>query len=105
MYVNKIMSSFLKKLDIYCLIVNNINGDKMLLRELQTFDVVNVIDGDKLGRIIDLEINYDTGKILSFTVSPNTFVSFFMKNKNIVIPWENVVKVGTEVIIVNHEVE
>lgn len=83
----------------------NINGDKMLLRELQTFDVVNVIDGDKLGRIIDLEINYDTGKILSFTVSPNTFVSFFMKNKNIVIPWENVVKVGTEVIIVNHEVE
>ncbi len=77
----------------------------MLLRELQTFDVVNVIDGDKLGKIIDLEINYDTGKILSFTVSPNTFASFFMKNKNVVIPWENVVKVGTEVIIVNHEIE
>ena len=83
----------------------NYTGDKVLLKELQSFDVVNVIDGNKLGRIIDLEINYESGKILSFTVSPNTFSSFFMKNKNVVVPWENVVKVGTEVIIVNHEVE
>ena len=77
----------------------------MLLKELQTFDVVNVIDGNKLGRIIDLEINYENGKILSFTVSPNSFTSFFAKNKKILIPWESVVKVGSEVIIVNHEVE
>ena len=77
----------------------------MLLKELQTFDVVNVIDGDKLGKIIDLEIDYDSGKILSFTVSPNTFSSFFLRNKNVIIPWDNVVKVGSEVIIVNHEIK
>ncbi len=96
-YVNMCYNNF-KRLYNYI-------GDKMLLKELQSFDVVNVIDGNKLGRIIDLEINYESGKILSFTVSPNTFSSFFMKNKNVVIPWESVVKVGTEVIIVNHEVE
>lgn len=82
-----------------------LNGDRMLLKELQTFDVVNVIDGDKLGKIIDLEIDYDSGKILSFTVSPNTFSSFFLRNKNVIIPWDNVVKVGSEVIIVNHEIK
>ncbi len=77
----------------------------MLLKELQTFDVVNVIDGDKLGKIIDLEIDYDSGKIMSFTVSPNTFTSFFLRNKNVIIPWDDVVKVGSEVIIVNHEIK
>lgn len=77
----------------------------MLLKELQSFDVVNVIDGDKLGKIIDLELNYENGQILSFTVSPKSFASFFNKNKNIVIPWEEVVKFGTEVIIVNHEMD
>ena len=41
----------------------------MLLKELQSKDVVNVVNGNKLGKITDIEIDFETGKILEFTVS------------------------------------
>ena len=47
----------------------------MRLSELQSKDVVNVIDGRKLGRIIDVTV--DSGKILNFVVEPKRLFSFF----------------------------
>lgn len=76
----------------------------MLLKELQTLDVINVIDGNRLGKITDLEINYENGKIISFTVADPSFSNFLFRNKNVVVPWEKVIRVGKEVIIINHEI-
>lgn len=72
----------------------------MLLKELQTKDVVNVVDGNKLGKITDIEIDFETGKILEFTVSKyNNFFRF--GNNQLKITWDKIVKLGGEVIIVN----
>jgi len=75
----------------------------MLLGDLQQKDVVNVVDGSKLGRISNLEIDPLNGKILSITVQTNLrLANFFSGNNNIIIPWNQIVKIGGEVVIVNY---
>lgn len=75
----------------------------MLLSELQSKDVVNVVDGGRLGRISDIDMDTINGKIISITVRPNTrLANFFSNNNNAVIPWSQIVKIGGEVIIVNY---
>lgn len=75
----------------------------MLLGDLQSKDVINVVDGSKLGRVSNLEIDTTTGKILSVTVQTNLrFINFFSGNADIVIPWNQIVKIGGEVVIVNY---
>ena len=75
----------------------------MLLGELQSKDVINVVDGTKMGRINNMEIDVTTGKIISIIVQTNTrFMNFFTGSNNIVIPWNQIVKIGGEVVIVNY---
>lgn len=73
----------------------------MLLKELQAKDVVNVVDGNKLGKITDIEIDFDSGKIIEFTVSKNKYL-FGIGNNQLKITWDKIVKLGGEVIIVNY---
>jgi len=75
----------------------------MLLGDLQSKDVINVVDGSKLGRISNMEIDPNEGKIISVTVQSNTrLANFFSGNNNAVIPWNQIVKIGGEVVIVNY---
>lgn len=74
----------------------------MFLQDLQSKDVVNVVDGTKLGKVTDLEIDAVSGKILSVIVSNNSrLFSFFNANNQVNIQWSQIVKIGGEVIIVN----
>jgi len=75
----------------------------VLLGELQAKDVINVVDGTKMGRINNMEIDITTGKIVSIIVQTNTrLMNFFTGSNNIVIPWNQIVKIGGEVVIVNY---
>lgn len=74
----------------------------MLLHDLQSKDVVNVIDGTKLGKVTDLEIDDLSGKITALIVSSNSrFLNFFTGNNPVSVKWDQIVKIGGEVIIVN----
>ncbi len=72
----------------------------MLLKELQSKDVVNVVDGNKLGKITDIEIDFDTGKIIDITISKYKNI-LGIGNSELKITWDKIVKLGGEVIIVN----
>lgn len=72
----------------------------MLLKELQSRDVVNVVDGSKLGKITDIEIDFETGNILEITITKNKYL-FGFGDTRISIPWSKIEKIGGEVIIVN----
>ena len=75
----------------------------MLLGEFQAKDVVNVVDGSKLGKVSDLEIDTSTGKIISVLVQPSLrFSGFFSNNNTVTIPWNQIIKIGGEVVIVNY---
>ncbi len=79
----------------------------MKISEFQVKDVVSVSNGKRLGNIYDLEINVSTGKIEAIIIQGNAKVmGLFGRDNDIVIPWKQIVKIGTDVILVRHnEVE
>ncbi|NSL51265.1 YlmC/YmxH family sporulation protein [Calidifontibacillus erzurumensis] len=75
----------------------------LTISDFQIKDVVNVADGKRLGNITDLDINVNTGKINAIIIQTGSKMKgFFGKNDEIVIPWNNIVKIGTDVILVRY---
>ena len=69
--------------------------------ELRGKEVINVIDGKRLGRIIDIVFETNCGKILGFVVPCyNKSWNIFKTADDIFIPYKNVCKIGDDVILV-----
>ncbi|MFQ6724270.1 MAG: YlmC/YmxH family sporulation protein [Clostridia bacterium] len=70
--------------------------------ELKCKQVINVVDGKTLGRIIDMVVDVKNCKILGLIVpSPTTgWLSCFKSGKEIFIPFDCVCKIGIDVILV-----
>ncbi len=74
----------------------------MRLSDLQSKDIVNVIDGKNIGNIIDVRINEANGVIEALVIEPNrNFFSFINKGVDTEINWKNITKIGEDVILVN----
>ena len=72
----------------------------MRLSELQNKTVVNIIDGKNIGNIIDLEIN-QSGNPVGLIVEKYKFlISSFSNKKEVIIKWEQIEKIGDDVILV-----
>lgn len=75
----------------------------MLLSDLMGKEVVNLMDGARLGVVgdSDLVIDVPTGEIVSI-VLPNRgrLFNLFGDAPDLVIPWEAIRKIGSQVIIV-----
>lgn len=69
--------------------------------ELRSKDVINVTDGKCLGHICDIVLEICTGQILGFVVpSSKTFLNIFKSGEDIFIPYNNICKIGEDVILV-----
>ena len=72
----------------------------MRLSELQDKDVVNVVDGKKIGNIIDIIISSD-GTMNGLVIEKSKFlVSMFTVRDEIEIKWNQIEKIGEDVILV-----
>ncbi len=75
----------------------------MFLSDLVGKEIVNLYDGGRLGTIgdSDLVIDPESGAIESI-ILPNksNFINFWSDKQQLIIPWEAVKKIGTEVVIV-----
>ncbi|AHD06247.1 sporulation protein, YlmC/YmxH family [Paenibacillus larvae subsp. larvae] len=80
-------------------------GDpSMKISDFQTKDVINIVDGKKLGQVSDLELDLRQGRIDSLVVpSQGRFLGLFGSNAEVVIPWKNIVKIGADVVLVKLE--
>jgi YlmC/YmxH family sporulation protein len=74
----------------------------MKISDFQTKDVINIVDGKKLGQISDLELDLRQGRIDSIVVPQYTkFMGIFGGGgTEVVIPWRNIVKIGADVVLV-----
>ena len=72
----------------------------MRLSEIQNKDVININTGMKIGNIIDIKINSETGKIESLILEKRKFSSIFSSNDEIEIYWNQINKIGEDVILV-----
>ena len=69
--------------------------------ELWLLDVINTIDGQRLGNITDLDIDLTTGRINALILTePGSFFGLFRRGHDLEIPWEKVILIGIDVILV-----
>lgn len=67
--------------------------------DLKCKEVINVTDGKKLGNVIDIIFSSNNGCVLGFVV-PGAKKSFFKSCENIFVPFNNICKIGIDVILV-----
>lgn len=73
------------------------------ISDLRMREVVNIGDGRRLGPIKDIDINLEEGKI-SAIILPGQgakLMGFFGREDEIVVPWERIVRIGIDVILVD----
>lgn len=71
------------------------------ISELKARDVVNVGDGRRLGNIIDIDLDVDRGKITAIILpGPRRSYGIFYRREDLVVPWEKIVRIGHDVILV-----
>ncbi len=75
------------------------------ISELRERDVVNVNDGRRLGMIRDLELDLEKGMVKAIIVPAAGGVwGKLSRVKDHLIPWEKIVKIGVDTILVDHPV-
>ncbi len=69
----------------------------MSASELRKREVIDAGTAERLGFVYDMDIDFESGKIESIIV-PKKFLIF--KRHEYVIPWENIVAISKEIILV-----
>jgi len=69
--------------------------------DLQEREIVNVIDGRRLGPIKDIDIDVETGRITAIILpGSGKFLNFLRKKEDYIVPWEKIIRIGIDVILV-----
>lgn len=69
--------------------------------ELREREVINIVDGKKLGRVTDMAFHC-SGNIVGIIVpGEKKLLKTLSGAESIFVPWKNVIKIGDDVILVN----
>jgi YlmC/YmxH family sporulation protein len=81
--------------------VDDMKGIANCVSDLKLKEVINIVDGKRLGAITDIEIDVESGKLTAIVVPGNgRFLGLFGRSEDIVIPWDRINKIGFDVILV-----
>ena len=69
---------------------------------LKTKEVINISDGARLGYVSDVEIDLQDGRLTAIIV-PGAYrmMGFLGKEDDVIIKWENIKKIGDDIIIID----
>lgn len=67
---------------------------------IRSMEVVDISTGSKLGYVRDYKVDLSTNKVVSLFL-PSNSKGWFSKEDDIEIPWEKVVKIGVDVLLVD----
>ncbi|BCZ48213.1 hypothetical protein psyc5s11_42800 [Clostridium gelidum] len=70
------------------------------LNAMRNMEVIDILTGTKIGFIKDFKINCDDNKIISL-ILPGEIKTWFGKEDEKEILWKDIIKIGTDVILVN----
>ncbi|MEW6623157.1 MAG: YlmC/YmxH family sporulation protein [Bacillota bacterium] len=71
------------------------------ISDLRMREVINVVDGRRMGEIKDIELDLEKGRVKSIILpGVNRFFRLFSRNEDIIVPWEKIKKLGIDVILV-----
>jgi YlmC/YmxH family sporulation protein len=72
----------------------------MKLSDLQNKDIINIENGKKVGNIIDVLID-ENGKLESLIAERSKFLGAMFNSTDIEIKWNQIRKIGADVILVS----
>jgi len=77
---------------------------------LKNFDlkqkrVIDVDTAEVVGFIRDMDIDFETGKIRSVTIPQKGFFSMLSGGRNVTVPWDRVIAIGSEFVIIKQNEE
>lgn len=72
----------------------------MRLSELQNKDIIDMETGSKIGNIIDISFTNDGNLDLIIVEKSKFIISYFTSSNEIEIKWEQIKKIGEDVILV-----
>ena len=72
------------------------------ISELKQREVINVNDGKRLGIVYDVEIDMEKGTVDALVI-PGTgkLMGIFTRESDVVVSWENIKKIGIDVILID----
>jgi YlmC/YmxH family sporulation protein len=75
------------------------------ISDLRAREIVNIVDGRRLGVIKDIEIDMEEGRVTAFILPGDgggggKFLGFLGREEELVVPWEKIKKIGMDVILV-----
>lgn len=68
---------------------------------LREKEVINIKDGARLGFVGDVEVDLDSGQLISVII-PGSYklAGLFGREQDVIIKWEDIKKIGDDLIIV-----
>lgn len=63
-------------------------------------EVINMVDGKRLGYVQDVEANFETGEITAIIVPGGNKIFGIGSKNDIVIPWNKIRRIGDDIILV-----
>ncbi len=71
------------------------------INEMRNKEIINIETGVRLGYPSDIEVDLETGRLVSVVVSGGyKLMGLFGKENDIVIKWENIKTIGDDLIVV-----
>ncbi|HHZ17088.1 MAG TPA: YlmC/YmxH family sporulation protein [Peptococcaceae bacterium] len=73
------------------------------ISDLRDREIININDGRRLGPIKDIDLDLENGRIQTIILPAydgGRILSIFSKNDELVIPWENIRRIGVDAILV-----
>lgn len=71
------------------------------IADMKHKEIINTIDGSRLGYICDVELDLKEGKINKVIIpGPSKIMGIFGKNLEYAIPWEKIKKIGEDIILI-----
>jgi YlmC/YmxH family sporulation protein len=73
------------------------------ISDLRAREIVNIVDGRRLGFIKDIDIDLEAGRINAIILPGNIggrFLGLIGKEEEIIVSWDKIKKIGMDVILV-----
>ncbi len=78
----------------------------MRMSELREKEVINICDGERLGNVCDVDFEMKTGRICNLIIpGPCKVLGILGRDQEYIIPYEQIQRIGTDVILVEAERE
>jgi len=79
-------------------------GIMLKLSEMREKEIININNGERMGFADDFEINLEKGHVEALIISEGgKILGLFGKNSETIIRWSDIVRIGTDTILVDYK--